>query len=188
MFDQGIGVAADGITEGRMLGLWYDPERLLIEGIYCDEVTAYRARRRWIEALKVHFLLEDGVDFSLKVRLLRGNHNFKVQCRFITACGRYAFWRLTHHQALEVQCILETAHLARTLCSVGVDAFADEADLALDEESIEQRGQKQREVATDRTWNRAVRTIQHLAHKIVGLTRGSSRAENGCREKSLWHE
>lgn len=182
MFDQGIGVAAEGITEGRMLGLWYDPDRLIIEGIYCDEVTAYRARRRWIEAFKVHFLLEDGEDFSLKVKLLRGNRNFKVQCSFLTACGRYAFWRLTHHQALEVQCILETAHLPRTFCSVGADIFADDAEFVLNEGRVNPGGQKQSETSADRTWMRAVKTIQQLAQKIVGLTRGSSRAESEYRE------
>lgn len=182
MFDQGIGVTAEGVSEGRMLGLWYDPDRLIIEGIYCDELTAYRARRRWIEALKVHFLLDDGEDFSLKVKLLRSNRHFKVQCNFLTACGRYAFWRLTHHQALEVQCILETAHLPRALCSLSVDTLADDREFQLEVELPEHPRPAESELSTDRAWMRAVKSIQQLAQKIVGLTRAASRSGPEFRE------
>jgi hypothetical protein len=183
MFDQGIGVASTGVAEGRMLGLWYDPDRLIIEGVYCDEVTAYRARRRWIEALKVHFLLDEGLDFSLRVRMLRGDRHFKVQCSFLTACGRYAFWRLTHHQALEVQCILETAHLPRSLCTLSVDSLMDEVDFPIEMERAQQRREysyptNQRE----RAWVKAMRRIQQLANRIVGVTRSSARSGRDYRE------
>jgi hypothetical protein len=93
------------------LGLWYDSERLMLEGVYLDEVTAYRARKGWIEAFETNFLLEDRIDFRVRVVQLAQKGRFGVTCEFLTACGRYAFWRLTHHQAPEVQFILETAHL-----------------------------------------------------------------------------
>ncbi len=94
------------------LGLWYDSDRLMLEGVYLDEVTAYRARKGWIEAFEVNFLLEDRLDFRVRVGPQeQGGSRFCVVCEFLTACGRYAFWRLTHHQAPEVQFILETAHL-----------------------------------------------------------------------------
>jgi hypothetical protein len=182
MLDQGIGIATGGGTEGRMLGLWYDPDRLIVEGIYCDEVTAYRARRRWIEALKVHFLLDDGLDFSLKVKLLRGNRHFKVQCNFLTACGRYAFWRLTHHQALEVQCILETAHLPRALCTLGADTLADGGEFPMELGFPEHQRGADSAVSPDRGWIRAVKSIQQLAQRIVGLTRVNPRSEPELRE------
>lgn len=83
----------------------------MLEGVYLDEVTAYRARKGWIEAFEVNFLLEDRVDFRVRVARQEGGSRFCVLCEFLTACGRYAFWRLTHHQAPEVQFILETAHL-----------------------------------------------------------------------------
>jgi hypothetical protein len=177
MFDQGIGVATDGAVEGQMLGLWYDPDRLIIEGIYCDEVTAYRARRRWIEALKVHFLLDGGTDFSLRVTLLRGNRHFKVQCSFLTSCGRYAFWRLTHHQALEVQCILETAHLPRALCSVTADSLLNDVEFPIEMEFVQQQSARKMIDAQDPAWVRAMRTIQHLAHRITGLTKVGARSQ-----------
>jgi len=104
-FEQAGGEIAVG------LGLWYDADRLVLEGVYLDEVTAYRARKGWIEAFEANFLLEERVDFRLKVSRLEGTTRFGVVCEFLTACGRYAFWRLTHHQAPEVQFILETAHL-----------------------------------------------------------------------------
>lgn|GEM_PF-2543977 len=97
------------IPEG--LGLWYDAERLILEGAYLDEITAYRARRRWIGTLETNFLLEGNHDFSLRVESDNSSRRFIVRCTFLSACGRYAFWRLTHHQAPEVQFLLETAHL-----------------------------------------------------------------------------
>lgn len=93
------------------LGLWYDPERLVLEGIYEDEVSAYRARRSWIRTLEKNFLLEDSQDFKVKVGFDRDEARYHVRSVFLTACGRYAFWRLTHHQAPDVQYALETAHL-----------------------------------------------------------------------------
>jgi hypothetical protein len=93
------------------LGLWYDADHLMLEGVYLDEITAYRARRRWIKTFETNFLLESEHDFRIKVVYEDGNEKFCVRCSFLTACGRYAFWRLTHHQAPEVQFLLETAHL-----------------------------------------------------------------------------
>jgi hypothetical protein len=183
MFDQGIGLATESAAVGRMLGLWYDPDRLIIEGVYCDEVTAYRARRRWIEALKMHFLLEEGLDFALRVKLLRGERHFKVQCSFSSACGRYAFWRLTHHQALEVQCILETAHLPRPLCSLSVDTLIDEIELS-SEMSPELHETTRPSIRRDeRPWERALRTIQEVAHRLVKVTRGDARSKSDCGDR-----
>ena len=36
---------------------------------------------------------------------------FTLQCEFVSACGRYAFWRLTNNQAPEAQYLIETAHI-----------------------------------------------------------------------------
>jgi hypothetical protein len=165
-----------------MLGLWYDPDRLIIEGVYCDEVTAYRARKRWIEALKMHFLLEEGLDFALRVKLLRGERHFKVQCSFISACGRYAFWRLTHHQALEVQCVLETAHLPRPLCALSVDSLLDEIDLPAEMAPIVHQAGRASVHRDKRPWERELRTIQEVAHRIVKVTRGDARSKDDCSE------
>jgi hypothetical protein len=93
------------------LGLWYDAEKLILEGIYLDEVSAYRARRSWIKTFEMNFLLEEIHDFKVKVLFDSDESRYHVQCTFTSACGRYAFWRLTHHQAPEVQFTLETAHL-----------------------------------------------------------------------------
>ena len=93
------------------LGIWYDPERIVLEGAYSDQITAYRARRRWISTLETNFLLEERHDFRVKVVNDEERNSFRVRCDFLTACGRYAFWRLTHNQAPEVQYLIETAHL-----------------------------------------------------------------------------
>jgi len=114
------------------LGLWYDAERLLLEGVYLDEITAYRARRRWIKTLEANFLLECDHDFSMKVFAEDKGERYVVRCSLLTACGRYAFWRLTHHQAPEVQFLLETAHLpCMSVRPTSAEAFLsdDMADL-----------------------------------------------------------
>lgn len=114
MFEHGGELVGQRSSDTETVGLWYDADRLTLAGIYLDEVTAYRARKRWIEALENNFLLEERQDFLLKVRPVHGGKYFKVRCEFLSACGRYAFWRLTHHQAPEVQFLLETAHLPNT--------------------------------------------------------------------------
>jgi hypothetical protein len=119
-------IAVTETPEG--LGLWYDAERLILEGAYLDEITAYRARRRWIQTFETNFLLEGEHDFRLKVVFEDESGRFFVRCTFMTACGRYAFWRLTHHQAPEVQFLLETAHLPFvTVCPRDVDSFVSDS-------------------------------------------------------------
>lgn len=111
MYDHGHDVIQDHRHEVESIGLWYDSDRLMLIGVYEDELTAYRARRGWIEALALNFLLEERHDFGIRVRPAYGGKRFKVRCDFLTACGRYAFWRLTNNQAPEVQFLLETSHL-----------------------------------------------------------------------------
>lgn len=101
--------------------LWFDADRIVLGRTYSDQVTAYRARRRWKEALERYFLLEDRLDFNLKVQLEPESVQYSVRCDFSTACGRYAFWRLTHNQAPEVQYMLETAHKPSTPAVCGGD-------------------------------------------------------------------
>ena len=91
-------------------GVWYDPDRIVLEGNYSDQITAYRAKRRWIKAFESNFLLEGNHDFKISVAQQVESGEFRLRCDFLTACGRYAFWRLTHNQAPEVQFLLETAH------------------------------------------------------------------------------
>ena len=109
------------------LGLWYDAERLILEGIYLDEVSAYRAKKSWIKSFELNFLLEEIHDFKVKVGFEPDSARYHVQCTFTSACGRYAFWRLTHHQAPEVQFALETAHLPHITVGNIPEAIIDTA-------------------------------------------------------------
>ena len=54
-YETSVGIHAPAIG----LGLWYDAEKLILEGIYLDEVSAYRARRSWIKTFEMNFLLEE---------------------------------------------------------------------------------------------------------------------------------
>lgn len=172
MFDQAEGLAGENCIGPGMLGLWYDPDRLVIEGVYQDEVTAYRAKRRWMEALEHNFLLEDAHDFAIKVKATKSGKNFRARCDFLTACGRYAFWRLTHHQAPEVQFLLETAHLPNTIPTQPSVVFDEEDDALCAVEGVGAQQYLRAEDAVRRTiLQRVIRTIHDLAEKMSSLTR-----------------
>jgi hypothetical protein len=92
-------------------GVTFDPEQITLQGCYKDEISAYRARKLWIETLETNFILEDGYDFEASVVALGDGLGFLLSCEFLTACARYAFWRLTNNQAPEAQYVIETAHI-----------------------------------------------------------------------------
>lgn len=95
----------------RDLGVSFDPDNVLLQGIYGDAISAQRAKRRWSETLELNFLLEASHDFSLKVSGSLDEGVYRLTCKFLTACGRYAFWRITNNQAPEAQYVIETAHI-----------------------------------------------------------------------------
>ena len=91
-------------------GVCFDPERISLEGIYRDEISAYRAKKVWIEVLESTFLLDHNYDLCFIIGEY-SEDRFFLSCQFTTACARYAFWRLTNHQAPEAQYVIETAHI-----------------------------------------------------------------------------
>lgn len=91
-------------------GVFFDTDRLIITGFYSDEIGAYRAKKTWSLALEQSFLLDSGHDFKVKVVRNMDAALYELRCEFTTACGRYAFWRLTHNQAPETQFLMEHAH------------------------------------------------------------------------------
>lgn len=158
------GIAAD---YSLGLGLWYDADRLVLEGLYLDEITAYRARKRWIKTLESNFLLEEQHDFRIKVRVVADAGRYRVRCDFISACGRYAFWRLTHHQAPEVQYMLETAHLPTVSMGPGfgelpeTDELLEGTPFILSNPPVAARPQE------SHAWTR----VGTLVSQVVGLVR-----------------
>jgi hypothetical protein len=88
----------------------FDLDRIVLEGCYADELSAYRAKKTWSKTLETSFLLDLGFDFKVVVEHTEQPF-YSVRCDFSTACGRYAFWRLTHNQAPEIQFIIRTAHI-----------------------------------------------------------------------------
>lgn len=91
-------------------GVCYDPDSITLEGWYTDELSAFRARRNWADTLQSQFLLEEQ-DFSLQVTHVAQADRYLLKCGFLSACARYAFWRLTNGQAPEAQYLIETAHI-----------------------------------------------------------------------------
>lgn len=96
----------------RLPEICFDPENILLEGWYRDELSAYRAKKIWQETLAHYFLLESDDDFDLTVDKIGGA--YRLSCGFYSACARYAFWRITNDQAPEAQYIIETAHIPQT--------------------------------------------------------------------------
>lgn len=91
--------------------VFFDPELLLLEGRYSDELCAHRARRGWVGVFSASFLLEAEHDYVLSVEEDDDEEVYALRCSFVSACGRYAFWRLTHGQAPDAQHLLELAHV-----------------------------------------------------------------------------
>lgn len=89
----------------------YAQETFEIVGEYKDEVSLYRAKKFWKMAFADIFLLENNHDFKFKIKKDRTSSKFTLTCEFITACGRYAFWRINNNQNPEVKCVIETSHL-----------------------------------------------------------------------------
>jgi hypothetical protein len=91
-------------------GLTYNPDQISIEGAYPDELSVQRVKKTWCTILETDFLLIPKTDFEFNKEQNTDAENFTIKCRFTSACGRYAFWRLLNEQAPEVQFLLETAH------------------------------------------------------------------------------
>ena len=105
----------------------FDAETASFDGIYGDELSVFRARKIWKQTLESNFLLEEKSDFTLKIVTNLREGRFMLKCDFLTACGRYAFWRVTNHQAPEAQYIIETAHIPQS--ETHLDAFLHAPDM-----------------------------------------------------------
>lgn len=84
-------------------GLVYDAEGVTLFGKYTDQLSTYRAKREWQTILASHFLLEPDRDYELRTHCSIDEDQFVLSCSFVSACGRYAFWRLVNRQAPEAE-------------------------------------------------------------------------------------
>ena len=83
--------------------LVFDAEAVTLTGHYLDELGAYRARREWMDILNSFFLLEKDRDYEMEVVYSESDDLYFLDCVFVSACGRYAFWRLINNQAPEAE-------------------------------------------------------------------------------------
>jgi hypothetical protein len=84
-------------------GLIFDADGVNLFGKYQDEMSAWRAKKEWIDVLHDYFLLEPERDYEINVISNLSNMTFCLKSNFTSACGRYAFWRLINHQAPEAE-------------------------------------------------------------------------------------
>ena len=89
----------------------YNSDTFALTGAYGDELSIYRARKVWREALENCFLLNDDGDLRFEVHKNKEAGQFLLHCYFLSACARYAFWRLTNHHAPEAEYMIETGHV-----------------------------------------------------------------------------
>ena len=92
-------------------GVSFDAEEAILVGVYPDQLSIYRAKRGWIKVLEAVFLLEEERDYEMSCKSDLESDSFSLSCQFLSACGRYAFWRITNDQAPEAQYEIETAHI-----------------------------------------------------------------------------
>ena len=92
----------DNVAQSDSL-IMYDVDGVALHGKFDNELAAYRARTEWEDVLKNYFLLEQERDYQLEIAGSLERHLFVLTCNFCSACGRYAFWRLIHHQAPEAE-------------------------------------------------------------------------------------
>ncbi len=84
-------------------GLIFDADAVTLLGKYSDELSAHRAKKKWIEVFNTYFLLDSERDYEMQVHSSLSDMSFVIHCSFTSACGRYAFWRLINHQAPEAE-------------------------------------------------------------------------------------
>jgi hypothetical protein len=107
-------------------GLIFDADGITLLGKYTDELAAHRAKKRWVAVLNSYFLLDRERDYEMWVNGSLEDHCFVLSCSFVSACGRYAFWRLVNRQAPEAEERLKGREEQSTGNSLWNDAALDE--------------------------------------------------------------
>lgn len=102
-----LGVNTETVKERR--GLIFDAEGVNLTGQFTDQLSVYRARKMWVQTLNNYFLLEQERDYEMEIAEGAEAGTWKLNCVFLSACGRYAFWRLINHQAPEAELRLSGA-------------------------------------------------------------------------------
>ena len=91
-------------------GICFVEDSSSIHGSYPDILSAYRAKKAWVETLRFNFGLSEGTDINLDVTKT-GFKTFVLNLGFVSSNAKYAFWKITNNQEPEVQYTLETAHI-----------------------------------------------------------------------------
>ena len=147
-------------------GVKFDPDAVSLLGIYKDELSLFRAKRSWTEILESNFLLEAKYDYIFDKLNNPESGAFILQCSFLTACGRYAFWRLTNHQAPEAQYLIETAHIPNS--ELASDMYITAPDLS---PIISSKPDLELYPELEQNLNKTLNIIQEIKEKLVNLTK-----------------
>ena len=150
----------------------FDKDAITLFARYHDELSAHRAKRIWIETYESHFLLEEDGDYRLEVAKEESELEvfFVLRCKFISACARYAFWRITNQQAPEAQYVLETAHIPFTDESwLDFHVSSDLREFVSEEEFVVKESPlsidlENKSVRVNRNW---FKTFEAMVDKIV---------------------
>jgi hypothetical protein len=105
----------ENAAPARVADVIFDVDTLTLAGIYNDELSAHRAKKRWAQTLQDCFLLDTDTDIRIEVKSDRENLRFLLSCEFLSSCARYAFWRLTNNHVPEAAYLLEIAHIPESI-------------------------------------------------------------------------
>lgn len=114
------------VVKSDFTGVCFNPDDSSIIGSYSDQISAYRAKKCWQEALRLHFNLENSFDFKTAVDNA-AEDKYILTCQFISATARYCFWKITNNQSPEVQYVIETAHIP--MCEARYEEILKAPDL-----------------------------------------------------------
>ncbi|HQH27859.1 MAG TPA: hypothetical protein PLP17_10730 [Oligoflexia bacterium] len=120
-------------------GLVFDADGITLLGKYTDELAAHRAKKRWVDVLGSYFLLERDRDYDLWVNGSLDDRCFVLSCSFVSACGRYAFWRLVNRQAPEAEDKLRGETPPDTFTSMWADIAKEEEKESWAADAIERQ-------------------------------------------------
>lgn len=103
----------NNITEDKVTiekyGVFFDSDTFVLQGYYEFELAQRRALKNWTQAIEDCLLLTNQSDF--KVSYCNDLNSFRISCEFVSATGKYAFWKLINGQAPDAQYQIEIAHI-----------------------------------------------------------------------------
>lgn len=83
----------------EMNELYFNPDNCYLGKDFPNEFAAYQAKKAWTQILSHHFLIESPRDYLILISPITNFPSHILGCKFLSAVGRYSFWRLMNNQS-----------------------------------------------------------------------------------------